>query len=117
MLRSRHAFNPRPEAGTLGAFYVPVEPDETTEDKIETAVVARERLAVIGPSGGGKSSVLQYVLSSGRKRHSFAPIWVSVLYEDDATLTDPRRFAQTLAITLIEEARTAELLLKDQSAD
>jgi len=42
---------------------------------------------------------------------------VSVLYEDELTLTEPRRFAQTLAVTLLEQAKTAELLLESRQVE
>jgi hypothetical protein len=74
-------------------------------------------VAVIGPSGGGKSSILQYVLGGPRSERPFAAIWVSVLYEDDRTLTDPKRFAQTVAVSLIDQARTAEILLERQQVE
>jgi hypothetical protein len=116
-LRERHAFNARPDVNSLGALYVPVADDRATEGQLARAVTARERVAVIGPSGGGKSSALQYVLGSSLGERPFAAIWVSVLYEDDSTLTDPRRFAQTVAISLIDQARTAEILLDRQQSE
>jgi hypothetical protein len=117
VMRGRHVFNSRPDVNSLGALYVPVDADHATEDRILRAVSSRERIAIIGPSGGGKSSVLQYVLGGDRAERPFAAIWVSVLYEDDSTLTDPRRFAQALAITLVDQARTAEILLERQQAE
>jgi hypothetical protein len=117
LLRGRHAFNSRPDVNSLGTFFVSFTEDQDLEAKIARAVVAHERVALIGPSGGGKSSVLQYVLRADRGERPFAAIWVSVLYEDDLTLTDPRRFAQTLAVTLVDQARTAELLLERQQSE
>lgn len=116
-LRGRHAFNSRPDANSLGTFFVPFTDDHDLEGRIARAAVAQERVALIGPSGGGKSSVLQYVLRADRGERPFAAIWVSVLYEDDLTLTDPRRFAQTLAVTLVDQARTAEILLERQQTE
>lgn len=116
-LRGRHVFNSRPDVNSLGTFFVPFTDDQEIEGRIARAVVSRERVALIGPSGGGKSSVLQYILRADRGERPFAAIWVSVLYEDDSTLTDPRRFAQTLAVTLVEQARTAEMLLERQQSE
>jgi hypothetical protein len=116
-LRGKHAFNSRPDVNSLGTFFVSFTEDQELEGQIARAVVARERVALIGPSGGGKSSVLPYVLRAGPGERPFAAIWVSVLYEDDSTLTDPRRFAQTLAVTLIDQARAAELLLERQQSE
>jgi hypothetical protein len=117
ILRGKHVFNARPDVNSLGTFFVPFTDDRDLEGRIARAVVSRERVALIGPSGGGKSSVLQYVLRADRGERPFAAIWVSVLYEDDSTLTDPRRFAQTLAVTLVEQARTAEILLERQQSE
>jgi hypothetical protein len=117
ILRGGHAFNSRPDANSLGTLYVPVTQDRATEGQIARAVTSRERVAVMGPSGGGKSSILQYVLGSSLGDRPFAAIWVSVLYEDDSTLTDPRSFAQTVAISLIDQARTAESLLEHQQSE
>jgi energy-coupling factor transporter ATP-binding protein EcfA2 len=89
------AFNPTPIGDQLIEFYVPFD-DLLGGDRIERALgqamMTGTRVAVVGPSGSGKSSLCEWVL--GVPGGEFAATRIPVAIERDETVTDPQAFAQ-----------------------
>jgi hypothetical protein len=99
-LASRFAFDSTPSFGDLGAYHVPF--DELTatssvEARLGEAVRNGERVAVVGDSGAGKSSLVSHVL--GPMAEGVAPLVVPVrTLEGDAARPD--RVADELLVTV-----------------
>jgi hypothetical protein len=71
-----------------------------------------QRLALIGPIGSGKSSLIEYVTTSGAA--TFAPIWISVGHESDEMLRDPPEFARHLIREVVRWARDSQAMGEEQ---
>lgn len=105
------AFDSFPRFEDLWRFHVPF--DTLTDTKAYEAVVAAavrraERVAVVGPSGSGKSSLMSFV--AGPLEEGLAPIRVPVRTESDKVVTDTRAFAQHVLATVARRSREAELI-------
>ncbi len=101
MLQERHAFNTTPPEASLAMLHVPF--DVLTqrtgcEQALAAAMRRGERIALIGPSGSGKSSVSAHVLD--RWVPQVAPIRVRVALESAQVATDPAAFARHLVRTV-----------------
>jgi hypothetical protein len=118
LLRDAHAFDSVPLEQEMNRIHVPFDDlngDGRTEKALADAVHAVERVALIGPSGCGKSSVAHYVLDGGVK--GCAPIWVSVGFENDDTLREPKAFAQHLMDSMGRELRKIEAISEADRRD
>jgi hypothetical protein len=106
-----HVLNPTPVADDIVRYYVPFDEllgNRGTEAKLRRDVEARRRVAIIAPSGAGKSSLIEWVL--GEPEAGLAAIRVPVAVEDDATVTNPSAFAQHAVRTVSRYALDAELI-------
>jgi hypothetical protein len=100
LLRS-HAFNSTPPESALGELHVPFDTitgELRYEDVLSRTLRRGERVALIGPSGSGKSSVTSHVL--GGFIHGLAPIRVRVGLEPNSVSTEPAEFARHLVRTV-----------------
>lgn len=100
-LRDAHVFDPAPRHDDLYLLHVPF--DELTgsagcEQAVGAALRRRERVALIGGSGAGKSSVISSVLNP--LVEDLAPLPVPVAIEDPAVATSPVAFAAHLVRTV-----------------
>ena len=113
-LRAAHAFDGSPLHVDMPAYHVPF--DDTgrggTESGVVQAARSAERLGVQGPIGCGKTSVLRSALDDPDS--GVAPIWVSVAFDDDAVITDVRRFAAHLVQSIMRDAERARSLSDPQ---
>jgi hypothetical protein len=100
-LQERHAFNTTPPESSLAALHVPFDllTEQTgCEQALSDAMRRGERIALIGPSGSGKSSVTAHVLD--RWVPLVAPIRVRVGMESADVATDPAAFTRHLVRTV-----------------
>src|SRR5437764_12185478 len=94
-INQTHVLNPTPVGDEMTASYVPFDElfgKSLAEQPLRAAVEAGRRVGVVGPSGIGKSSLIEWVL--GAPEDAFASIRIPVAVEPDATVTDPIAFAQ-----------------------
>lgn len=113
-LRAAHAFDSSPLHVDMPAYHVAFDdPGRTgTESGIVRAAHSAERIGVQGPIGCGKTSLLRYALDDPDS--ALAPIWVSVAFDDDAVILDPRRFAAHLVQSIMRDAERARSLSEKQ---
>jgi len=71
-----------------------------------------QRVAVIGPIGSGKSSLIEYVTTTGAA--AFAPIWISVGHESAEMLRDPPEFARHLIREVVRWAHDTQAMGEEQ---
>jgi hypothetical protein len=93
-LQEAHAFNPAPLRGELHELHVPF--DEMTgghgcEQSLTDALRRGQRVALVGISGSGKSSITQNVL--GPLVEGLAPLPITVAIERPEIAQDPAEFA------------------------
>lgn len=83
-LRQWNAFDPHPLPEVLGELHVPFDEllgGRTVEARLEEALGRGGRVAIIGSSGSGKSSVLAHVLQCGPDRLAPIPVPLAVSIE------------------------------------
>lgn len=109
-LRQWNAFDPHPLPATLGHLHVPFDHlynDTRVEARLDEALGRGGRVAIIGSSGAGKSSVLAHVLL--RQTHRLAPIAVPLSVSTEG-VPDPSLVADRLIQEVSEAAREVRVL-------
>jgi hypothetical protein len=99
MLADTHAFNARPRTQDQRQVYVPfgeLVDSPGIERRVTDLAAAGARIGLIGRTGSGKSSLVEYVLT----RHPFARVVVPVSLDQDRVAREPRLFAQHLVHAL-----------------
>ena len=110
-LQAMHAFDPAPLRSGLHGFHVPFDQilgGQATEAGLSRAIKAMERVAVVGRSGVGKTSVIWHVLDP--LSDEYAAVRVPVAAEDEETITSPQRFAEHLLGSVARQLRDARLI-------
>ncbi len=108
-LRSEHAFDASPLRHDLGVYHVPFEelaPDAAPERLLAGATRRGERVAVVGRSGSGKSSLIEHVL--GPAAVGVAPIALPVFGEPATVVRSVQAVAGLLIQTLADHAALDE---------
>lgn len=108
-LQQAHAFDASPLRHDLSVYHVPFnELSETGSPEQLLAGAARrgERLAVVGRSGSGKSSLIEHVLGPGAP--GVAPIAVPVFGEPTQVVTSVQRVAGLIIQTIVDHADLGE---------
>lgn len=96
-LHAAHAFEPAPRRSSLHELHVEFDDlmgAPTCEAPLLAALSSGQRVALVGSSGSGKTSVTEWVL--GPLREGVAPIHVPVSIEDPEIATSPSEFARHL---------------------
>jgi hypothetical protein len=108
-LHRRQAFAPVAQPGYRTHLYVPFEElvGGRHESLLREAFESTQRVAVIGPIGSGKSSLIEYVTIGAAV---FAPIWISVGHESADMLRDPPEFARHLIGEVVRWARDTQAM-------
>lgn len=104
-LQAAHAFDPSPIRLDLGAYHVPfgqLAPGTSPEERLIGAAGRGERVAIVGRSGCGKSSLIQHVL--GPAVPEIAPILVPVFGEPATIVTSVQAVAGLIIQTLVDHA-------------
>ncbi len=115
-VQEAHAFDNAPTRADLGWYHVPFQ-DITESASIEDRLVAgsrrRERLAIVGDSGSGKSSLINGAL--GPLAPEIAPVVVPVAAEPRDILTEPRAVFSLIGRAIIRHVRDAALISERQA--
>jgi hypothetical protein len=106
-LDALHAFDPVPLPGYRSALYSRFENllGGAHEARLGREVVNVQRIALTGTIGSGKSSMIEYALTTGAPR--IAPIWVAAAHQSIDVLVDPPEFARNLIRAVVAWAREA----------
>jgi hypothetical protein len=109
-MHARQAFAPVAQPGYRTHLYVPFEElvGGRHESLLSESFENTQRVALIGPIGSGKSSLIEYVTTAGAAM--FAPIWISVGHESDEMLRDPPEFARHLIREVVRWARDSQAM-------
>jgi len=98
------ASDPRPVQDWFVATHVPFDElfeTETIETRVRGTAAAGGRVAVVGRSGTGKTSLVEHALNA----EGLLPIWMHVAVEKPELVTDPKGFGQLLVTAIIDSAR------------
>jgi hypothetical protein len=117
-LQAEHAFDPTPLREDLAVYHVAFDEligNAATEAELDRAVRAPERVAIVGPSGGGKSSVMFAILHP--LAEGLAPIRVPVQVESTDVAMSPQEFAAHLVRTVARYATEANVLSEEDRAE
>jgi energy-coupling factor transporter ATP-binding protein EcfA2 len=119
-LQAHAALDPVLLREDLAEVHVPFE--TMTGTPLETPATAAlghtERLAVVGPSGSGKSSFIARIVSSGPSAGGvrFAPIRIPVEGEPSDVVTDPAEFGRHVIRTVVRQAVQAGTMSRRAAA-
>ena len=107
-LQEARAFDSSPLRHDLGVYHVPFSElgsDEAPEQTLVSAVRRAERLMIVGPSGSGKSSLIEYALGPMVER--IAPILVPVAGESGDVVTNVQAVSGMIIQQIVQhEGRT-----------
>ena len=109
-LQERYVFEATPTSSDLAALHVPFDDltgSEGTEARFEQALRRSERVALIGKSGSGKSSVIAHVL--GPLAEGLAPMPVPVAAMPTEAIDGPSSLIDHLVDTVARNARAANV--------
>lgn len=108
-LRDGHAFDPAlADTDLMAAYHVPFDDivgGSAVEGRLRVAVRAGERVALVGPSGSGKSSAAAFVLSG--VGDEWAPVRVPLDVERSETIREPGALARHVLQTVARHAAAA----------
>lgn len=113
-LQREHAFDPAPVREDLGVYHVPFADlvgDSHPERALLDACLRFERVALVGDSGTGKSSMVASVL--GPLTGGVAPIVVPVARESFDVVREPRAMFAHLVSVVTAHAREAAVLSEE----
>ncbi len=113
------AFDARPQGEEFTDFHVEFDDmfgGTAVEGELKRAISLLERTAIIGPSGGGKTSVADYVLAS-LDDTDLAPIVITVAMDAHEVVEDPRRFMQHLVNVISRQAKAANQLSEKERTE
>lgn len=105
LLYDTHAFDPARAVQEMHALHVPFDDlvgSTGCEARIRQALLARRRVAVVGVSGSGKSSVLSWAL--GPLVEGVLPVRVPVALGAGAAATDPLAFVNRVIDSVVDQA-------------
>lgn len=103
-LRESKAFDPTPSPGRMSRVHVPFDDltssvDGQYEKRFAGALLRRERLALIGASGSGKSSITEFVLNDPEAK-DVAAVRIRLGMQTDSLISDPAEFPRLLVGTI-----------------
>jgi hypothetical protein len=104
-LQRGHAFDHSPLRHDLGVYHVPFDqlaPVRSPEDLLAGAAQRAERVAIVGRSGSGKSSLIEHVL--GPSTEGVAPIAVPVFAEPADVVRSLQAIGGLIIQTLVDSA-------------
>lgn len=110
LLQEKYVFEATPVKTDLAALHVPFDDltsTTNTEQRLDVAVRRSERVALIGASGSGKSSVVAHVL--GPLAEGVAPMLVPVAAMPSDTVDRPSNLVDHLLDTVARNAKAANL--------
>ncbi len=98
------AFDPRPVQDWFAATHVPFDElfeTDTIETRVRSTAAAGGRVAVIGRSGTGKTSLVEHALN----HEGLLPIWMHVAVEKPELVAEPIGFGQLLIAAIVDTAK------------
>jgi hypothetical protein len=119
-LRESKAFDPTPTPDRMSQVHVPFDSltDSTGgeyEQRFVAAVLRRERVALIGASGSGKSSITEFVLN-GQQAENVAALRIRLGMQTDSLISDPAEFPRLLVNTIarrLEENKAVQKVARE----
>ena len=105
-LRDGHVFEHAPSRLDLGKYHVPYGEltGQSLEKRLGDGLRRGERLAVVGVSGSGKSSLIEHVL--GPFAEGVYPIAVPVAVEPSDRVCDVREVASLIVQAVVDQPET-----------